>query len=57
MKLLFRCSQHFCWVWIYIEPAHKSMLGIDISEEKKIFVAENFIYSLIDKDGKILHIY
>jgi len=33
------------------------MLGIDISEEKKIFVAENFIYSLIDKDGKILHIY
>ena len=44
-------SQHF-WLWIAIEPVHKSVLGIYISEERNMFVAENFIRSLVDKYGK-----
>ena len=40
------------WLWICIEPIHKSVLGIYISEERNMFVAENFIHSLVDKYGK-----
>jgi putative transposase len=44
-------NQHF-WVWICIEPVHKSVLGIYISEERNMFVAENFIRSLVSKYGR-----
>ena len=44
-------NQHF-WLWICIEPVHKSILGINISKERNMFVAENFIRSLVDKYGK-----
>jgi putative transposase len=37
-------DHHFC-LWIYIEPIDKSVLGIYISEERNMFVAENFIGS------------
>jgi putative transposase len=42
-------NQHFCWLWICIEPIHKSVLGIYISEERNMFVAEKFIRSLVEK--------
>jgi transposase-like protein len=35
-------SQYF-WLWICIEPVHSSVLGIYISEEKNMLVAENSI--------------
>jgi transposase-like protein len=35
-----------------IEPIHSSVLGIYISEERNMFVAEKFIRSLIEKYGK-----
>ena len=44
-------NRHY-WLWIAIEPIHKSVLGIHISEERNMFVAENFIRSLVDKYGK-----
>jgi putative transposase len=44
-------SQHF-WLWICIEPIQRSVLGIYISEERNMFVAENFIRSLVEKYGK-----
>jgi putative transposase len=44
-------DRHF-WLWICIEPIHKSVLGIYISEERNMFVAENFIHSLVYKYGK-----
>jgi putative transposase len=37
---------------VYIEPIDKSVLGIYISEERNMFVAEKFIRSLIEKYGK-----
>ena len=43
--------QHF-WLWMCIEPIDNSVLGIYISEERNMFVAEKFIRSLIDKYGK-----
>jgi transposase-like protein len=35
-----------------IEPIHSSVLGIYISEERNMLVAEKFIRSLIEKYGK-----
>ena len=40
------------WIWIAIEPIHKSVLGIYISEERNMFVAENFIHCLVSQYGK-----
>src|ERR1044072_6705544 len=44
-------SQHF-WLWICIELIHRSVLGIHISEERNMLVAEKFIHSLVEKYGK-----
>ena len=44
-------SQHF-WLWICIEPIDRSVLGIYISEERNMLVAEKFIRSLVEKYGK-----
>ncbi|MFB5601001.1 MAG: DDE-type integrase/transposase/recombinase, partial [Nitrososphaeraceae archaeon] len=44
-------SQHF-WLWICIEPIQRSVLGIYISDERSMFVAENFIRSLVSKYGR-----
>ena len=44
-------NQHF-WLWFCIEPVHSSVLGIYISEERNMLVAEKFIRSLVDKYGK-----
>ena len=41
-------SQHF-WLWMCIEPIDKSVLGIYISEERNMLVAEKLIRSLISK--------
>src|SRR5215204_7737466 len=41
-------NQHF-WLWFCIEPIHSSVLGIYISEERNMFVAEKFIRSLVEK--------
>ena len=44
-------SQHF-WLWFCIEPIHSSVLGIYISEERNMLVAEKFIRSLVSKYGR-----
>ena len=44
-------NQHFR-LWFCIEPVHSSVLGIYISEERNMLVAEKFIKSLVDKYGK-----
>ncbi|HJU58561.1 MAG TPA: DDE-type integrase/transposase/recombinase [Nitrososphaeraceae archaeon] len=44
-------NQHF-WLWICIEPVHRSVLGFNISEERNMFVAENFIRSLVSSYGR-----
>jgi putative transposase len=44
-------SQHF-WLWVCIEPIHSSVLGIYISEERNMLIAEKFIRSLVSNYGK-----
>ena len=40
------------WLWFCIEPVHSSVLGIFLSEERNMLVAEKFISSLVFKYGK-----
>jgi putative transposase len=47
-------NQHF-WLWICIEPIHSSVLGIYISEERNMLIAEKFIRSCIKMEN-ILYI-
>ena len=44
-------NQHF-WLWFCIEPVHSSVLGIYISDERNMLVAEKFIRSLVSTYGK-----
>ena len=44
-------NQHF-WLWFCIEPVHSSVLGIFLSEERNMLVAEKFIRSLLSKYRK-----
>ena len=39
-------SQHF-WLWICVEPIHRSVLGIHISEERNMFVAGTLLDLLL----------
>ena len=39
------------WLWFCIEPVHSSVLGIYISEERNMLVAEKFIRSLVVRYG------
>jgi putative transposase len=52
MKLLFRLGINHFWLWFCIELIHRSVLGIYISEERNMLVAEKFIRSLVEKYGK-----
>ena len=51
-ETIIQIGNHHWWLRICIEPIDKSVLGIYISEERSMFVAENFIGSLVDKYGK-----
>ncbi|HET8793718.1 MAG TPA: DDE-type integrase/transposase/recombinase [Nitrososphaeraceae archaeon] len=44
-------NQHF-WLWLCIESIHRSVLGIHISEERNMLVAEKFIRLLVEKYGR-----
>jgi transposase-like protein len=39
-------------LWIAIEPVHKTLLGVHISEERNMLLARQFLQSLIIKYGK-----
>ena len=51
MKQLSRLVTKY-WLWICTEPVHRTILGIHISNERNMLVAENFIGYLVDKYGK-----
>ncbi len=51
-ETIVQIGNHHFWLWICIEPVHSSVLGIYLSEERNIIVAEKFIRSLVSKYGK-----
>jgi putative transposase len=51
-ETVIQIGNHHFWLWICIEPIHSSVLGIHISEERNMLVAEKFIRSLVEKYGR-----
>src|SRR5215207_5305160 len=51
-ETVIQIGNHHFWLWICIEPIDSSVLGIYISEERNMLVAERFIQSLVEKYGK-----
>ena len=52
MKLLFRLAINIFGYGFVLNQVHSSVLGIYISEERNMLVAERFIQSLVEKYGK-----
>ena len=54
MKLSYRLETIVIsyWLWLCLEAIHSSVLGIHISEERNMIVAENFIRSLVSKNSR-----
>ena len=45
-------NAEYVWLWIAVEPTDKIILGIRISIERTMLVAEQFIQSLVRRYGK-----
>ena len=56
-EIMIQIGEQNFWLWICIEPVHKSVLGIHISKERNMFVAEQFIRSLVKRYEKQCCIY
>jgi transposase-like protein len=46
-KTLLKVGSEYVWVWIAIEPLAKVILGISISFERTMLVAERFLKDLV----------
>ena len=51
-ETIMQIGNPYFWLWICIEPVHSSVLGIYISQERNMVVAENFIRSIVSKYGR-----
>jgi putative transposase len=51
-ETLIKVGSDYVWLRIAIEPKNKMILGIRISLERSILIAEQFIQSLIKKYGR-----
>ena len=51
-ETVIQIENHHYWLWFGIEPTHSAVLGIYISEERNMLIAEKFIRSLVEKYGK-----
>lgn len=51
-ETLIKVGGEFVWLWIASEPKDKTILGIHISYERNMLIAEHFIHSLVEKYGK-----
>jgi putative transposase len=45
-------GSEYIWLWIAIEPENKEIVGLRISKERNMFVAERFLSDIVDKHGK-----
>ena len=51
-ETLLKVGSQYVWVWVAIEPLAKVILGIRISFERTMLVAEKFLKALVRKYGK-----
>ena len=55
-EAVIKVGSEYIWVWwvAIIEPENKEILGMSISKERNMFVAERFISEVVDEHGKHL---
>ena len=41
-ETIIKAGSEYIWLWVVIEPKNKEILGISISKERNMFVAERF---------------
>ena len=51
-ETLIKVGSNYVWLWVAIEPTNRTILGIRISIELNMLVAERFIQSLIRRYGR-----
>ena len=51
-ETLIKAGNEYVWLWIAVEPTDKIILGIRISIERTMLVAERFIQELVRRYGK-----
>ena len=51
-ETLVKAGNEYVWLWIAIEPLDRRILGIHISIERNMLIAEQFLQNLIRKYGK-----
>ena len=51
-ETLVKAGNEYVWLWIAIEPLDRRILGIPISIERNMLIAEQFLQNLIRKYGK-----
>ena len=51
-ETLLKVSNEYVWLWVAIEPIDRIILGIRISVERSMLVAERFIHELSTTYGK-----
>ena len=52
-ETLIQISKDYFWLWVaIIEPSNKEVLGIHLSLERNMIVAEQFLKQLVIKYGK-----
>jgi hypothetical protein len=51
-ETLLKVSNEYIWLWVAIETIDKTILGIQISVERSMLLAERFIHQLSTNYGK-----
>ena len=51
-ETLIKVGSEFIWLWVAIEPENKEILGISLSKERNMFVAERFLSKTVKEYDK-----
>ncbi len=47
-----KVGSEYIWLWIAIEPENKEIVGLRISKERNMFVAERFLSDIVEECGE-----
>ncbi len=50
-ETVIKIGSELIWLWVAIEPKDKEILSINISKERNMFVAERFLFNLLEEHG------
>src|SRR5215212_2126699 len=51
-ETILKVGSEYIWLWIAIEPENRQILALNISKERNMLIAEQFISSLVQIHGK-----